>query len=196
MGEVGEQGEEALLLSGATGGFHWGFTPVEELERDTGVLPVGLSVGNPPANSPPRAGPMAGCPPEPPWGAPPLGGDTSPTLPLGLSTSGPLRSEIWVTFLSLAPLWMSDSRALLPSPPPPPPAGWSLGGSDRNCGGAALGGGGGGGAGGGGGGGGGISGLRSLLLTVKNSTDQSRGWAQHTSRIARAPDPVFLTSGY
>lgn len=47
-----------------------------------------------------------------------------------LSTDGALRSLTCVTFLSLAPLWMSANRAFLPPPPPPD---WSLGGSDGHC---------------------------------------------------------------
>lgn len=47
-----------------------------------------------------------------------------------LSTAGALRSLTCVTFLSLAPFWMSANRAFLPPPPPPD---WSLGGSDGHC---------------------------------------------------------------
>jgi len=51
-----------------------------------------------------------------------------------LSTAGELRSLTCVTFLSLAPLWMSANRAFLPPPPPPPPPpDWSLKGSNGHC---------------------------------------------------------------
>lgn len=63
-------GSARLLESDDEGGFHSGFRETDELDRDTWVLtaksfcPIGLSVGKPAANSPPKDGPTGVIPPE------------------------------------------------------------------------------------------------------------------------------------